>query len=303
MGDDRFVYLDGAFVPSEEARVPIFDRGFLFGDGLFETMRAWGGSVFRFDRHLDRLSRGLEVVGIPLSIPRPQLESAVERLLDMNRIQDAYIRLMVWRGEGWGVDPAGCSAARLAIIARPVVPYPRALYERGMKGVIVSIRQNEWSPLARMKSLSFLPGILATMEARAEGADEGILLNTRGGVAEGTVSNVFVVDGGRLLTPSVASGALPGITRATILELARHAGRDASEGEVAPEELKAADEVFLTNTLMGVMPLTVLDGAPIGDGRPGPATRKLARAYQDLVAKETGGGSGGIGECGPLDFD
>ena len=288
MDDGQFVYLNGAFVPHDEARISLFERGFLFGDGLFETMRAYNRRVFRFDGHLERLLRGLEILRLPLPVPREEIGSALERLLDMNGLLDAYVRLMVWRGEGLGVDPAGCSGARLALIARPLIPYPEAIYERGMKGVIVSLRQNERSPLSQMKSLNFLPGILGTMEAKAKGADEGISLNTRGFVAEGTVSNSFLVSSGHLLTPSLESGALPGITRAVILELARSAGRSVAEREIALTELKAADEAFLTNTLMGVMPLTSLDGVPIGKGRPGPMTRLFARAYEELVAKETG---------------
>lgn len=288
MADARFVWLDGSFVPSDEARVSLSDRGFLFGDGVFETMRAYSRRLFRLDQHLERLARGLEVLGMPLPGPRAEVGTTVERLLELNELQDAYIRLMVWRGEGAGLDPAGCSISRLAIIARPHVPHPRALYERGMKGVIVSIRQNEWSPLSRIKSFNFLPGVLGTMEAKAKGADEGVFLNSRGFVAEGTISNVFLVSNGRLLTPSLESGALQGITRAVVLELARRAGHAVSEREVKLEELQGADEAFLTSTLMEVMPLTSLDRAPVGHGTPGPVTRRFAHAYQELVAKETG---------------
>lgn len=289
MTDAGFVYLDRAFVERAAARVSLFERGFLFGDGLFETLRTYRRRVFRLERHLERLAQGLDVLRIPLPLSHAEIASAIERLLDLNGLQDAALRLMVWRGEGGGVDPADSVVPRLAVVARPPAPYPPALSERGMKGALVSIRQNEWSPLARLKSLNFLPGILGRMEARAKGADEAILLNTRGRLAEGAVSNVFLVAGGRLLTPSLDCGVLPGVTRAAILELAREMGRGVTEREVEPAELQAADEAFLTNTLMEVMPLTSLDGAPIGAGRPGPLTGFFARAYRSLVAKETGG--------------
>lgn len=289
MADPSFVYLDGAFVERAAARVSLFERGLLFGDGLFETLRAYRRRVFRLEPHLERLARGLDVLRIPFPLPPAEIASAIERLLDLNGLHDAALRLMLWRGEGGGVDPADSVTSRFAILARSAAAYPPDLYARGMKGALVSIRQNEWSPLARLKSLNFLPGILGRMEARAKGADEAILLNTRGRLAEGAVSNVFLVAGGRLLTPSLDCGVLPGVTRAAILELAREAGRSVTEREIEPAELQAADEAFLTNTLMEVMPLTGLDGAPIGAGRPGPLTGFFARAYRSLVAKETGG--------------
>lgn len=287
MDQSRFVYLNGSFVPREEAKISLFDRGLLLGDGLFETMRAYHGQVFRFDRHFERLRRSIEFLKIPFSSSKEAVRGALDQLLEANQLQDAYIRLMVWRGEGVGLDPETCSSSKLAIIARSFAPYSSELYEYGMKGGIVSIRQNEWSPLSRMKSLNFLPNIVAKMEAKAKGADEGILLNTKGSVAEGTVSNLFLVLKGQLLTPSLESGVLPGITREAVLELAKGEGINAIEREIALSELMSSEEVFLTNTLMEVMPMTSIDGLPIGGGRPGPITKRLANAYQELVAKET----------------
>lgn len=287
MAHNELVYLNGSFVPREEAKISLFDRGLLLGDGLFETMRAYHGQVFRFDRHFERLRRSIEFLKIPFSSSKEAVRGALDQLLEANQLQDAYIRLMVWRGEGGGLDPETCSSAKLAIIARSFSPYSSELYEYGMKGAIVSIRQNEGSPLSRMKSLSFLPNIVAKMEAKAKGADEGILLNTKGSVAEGTVSNLFLVLKGQLLTPSLESGVLLGITREAVLELAKGEGINAIEREIAISELMSSEEVFLTNTLMEVMPMTSIDGLPIGDGRPGPITKRLANAYQELVAKET----------------
>lgn len=287
MTDNGFVYLNGSFLPREEAKISLSDRGLLLGDGLFETMRAYEAQVFRFDRHFERLRRSIELLKIPFSSSKEAVWEALDRLLEVNQLRDAYIRLMVWRGEGVGLDPETCSSSHLAIIARPFAPYPPELYEYGMKGALVSIRQNEGSPLSRMKSLSFLPNIIAKMEAKAKGADEGILLNTKGSVAEGTSSNLFLVLKGQLLTPSLESGILPGITREAVLELARGEGITAIEREITLLELMSSEEVFLTNTLMEVMPMTSIDGCPIGDGRPGPITKRLTNAYQGLVAEET----------------
>lgn len=283
-----FVYLNGSLVPSDQAKISLFERGLLFGDGLFETMRAYSGRIFRLDRHLQRLRHSLEFLKIPFSLSPELVREALSKLLEANNLTEAYIRMMVWRGEGLGVDPDASASSTVAIIARPLVPHPSASYERGFRGTLVTIRQNEWSPLSGMKSLSFLPNIVARMEAKARGADEGILLNTKGEVAEGTVSNIFLVLTGQLLTPSLESGILPGITREAILELAGHEGLKAAEGRVAPSDLMAAEEVFLTNTLMGVMPMTAIDDVPIGNGKPGPVTQRLSRAYRGLVAKETG---------------
>jgi branched-chain amino acid aminotransferase group I len=280
----EWVFLNGRFVERGEAAAPALDRGLLYGYGLFETMRSHGGRVFRLEEHYRRLCEGAVVLELPPALTLDDLRAAIDTLLERNGLTDAYLRLTVTAGPS--PDEGGASPSVL-LVARPLSGYPPALYRRGMAAVTGSTRRNEASPLSRVKSLNYLDNLLAREEARRKGADEAILLNTRGLVAEGSASNLFLVGSGRLLTPSLDSGALPGITRATVIELAREAGIACAEGGVATEALVQAAEAFLTNSIMGVMPLTRLDGRPIGSGRPGPVTGAIRRLYARTVARET----------------
>ena len=280
----EWVFLNGRFVEGGEAAVPALDRGLLYGYGLFETMHSYGGRVFRLEEHYRRLSEGAAVLDLPPALTLDDLRAAIDTLLERNGLGDAYLRLTVTAGPA--PDDGGASPSVL-LVARPLSGYPSALYRRGMAAVTSATRRNEASPLSRVKSLNYLDNLLAREEARRKGADEAILLNTRGLVAEGSASNVFLVSDGRLLTPGLDSGVLPGITRAAVLELAREAGIACAEGEVATEALVQAAEAFLTNSIMGVMPLTRLDGRPIGSGRPGPVAGAIRRLYARTVARET----------------
>lgn len=284
------VYINGTLVSQEEARVSIFDRGFLYGDGLFETMRSYSGQVFRLEHHLSRLFSALKILNISIPFNTPQLKKAVYYTLKANNLNEAYIRLAISRGEGsLGPNPAGCVSPNVIIIAKKFEPYPAISYEGGLKAVVVSTRQNAASPLSQMKSANFLNYILARMEATSKGVDEGILLNTEGYVAEATTSNIFIVKDRTLFTPSEGSGILPGITRQAILEISSSTGIiKAFEKKVVLDELFESQECFLTNTLMEIMPLVEIDGIPIGNGKPGPLTIKLHQAYQELVKKEVG---------------
>ncbi|MDI6857022.1 MAG: aminotransferase class IV [Dehalococcoidia bacterium] len=267
-----------------EAVVWAFDRGLLHGYGLFETMRSYGGRVFRLEQHYRRLTEGASTIRLELPLSLEELRSAIDALLERNVLPDARIRLTVTAGP---VPEAGEARPTIMLFATPLTDYPPELYERGMSAVTSAIRRNEMSPLSGVKSLNYLDNLLAREEALRRGADHAILLNTRGLVAEGSSSNVFVVDGETLLTPDLASGALPGITRAVVIEIAPQAGLAVRETRMAPETLSGAEEAFLTGSVMGVMPLTRLDGAPIGSGRPGPKTALLRRLYSDLVERET----------------
>jgi len=280
----EWVFLNGRFLEGGEAAVPALDRGLLYGYGLFETMRSYDGRVFRLDEHYRRLSEGAAVLDLPPALTLDDLRVAVETLLESNGLADAYLRLTVTAGPT-PVD--GGASPSILLVARPLSGYPPDLYQRGMAAVTGASRRNEASPLSRVKSLNYLDNLLAREEARRKGADEAILLNTRGLVAEGSASNVFLAQGERLLTPGIESGALPGITRATVIELAREAGIDCAEGDVEAATLAGAAEAFLTNSIMGVMPLTRLDGRPIGSGRPGPVTGAVRRLYARTVARET----------------
>ncbi|KPK46631.1 MAG: hypothetical protein AMJ77_05620 [Dehalococcoidia bacterium SM23_28_2] len=268
----RWMYLNGELVEREGAAVSALDRGLLYGYGLFETMRSYGGRVFRLEAHYQRLCQGAAVLAIPVPLSLEDLKEAVDGVLRRNRVADASLRLTL---------TAGSAADATAILfARPLTDYPPELYRRGMAAVVSAVRRNETSPLSGVKSLNYLENLLAREDARRRGADEAILLNTRGFVAEGSASNVFLVQEGRLVTPSLESGVLAGITRQAVLELAAAAGLQTVESQVELSAFQEASEVFLTGSVMEVMPLTRLDGRPLGSGKPGPVTKRLRRLYR-----------------------
>ena len=276
-----WVYLNGELVEAERAAVPALDRGLLYGYGLFETMRSYGGRVFRLAEHYRRLEAGADLLAIPVPLTLGALEEAVDATLARNTLPDARLRLTVTAG------PEAGGGSSVVLLAREVTEYPPELRRRGMAAVVSGVRRNETSPLARVKSLNCLDNLLAREEARRSGAGEALLLNTRGFIAEGATSNVFLVRDGALLTPAVEAGALPGITRQAVLELAGEDGIAVEEADVALPDLFGAGEAFLTNSVMEVMPLVSVDGRPVGPGRPGPLTERLARGYRELVARET----------------
>jgi branched-chain amino acid aminotransferase group I len=276
------VYLNGSLIPRSQARISALDYGFLYGFGLFETMRAYEGRVFRLDRHLNRLARSAEVLGLPL--PATDLRSAVMATIQANQLGDARVRIAVSIGEGGIVpDPSTCDQPTVLILAGHYQPYPEQVYEKGFKAIVSSIHRNSQSPLSRLKSANYLESMLARQEARAAGVDEALCLNEKGLLAEASMSNVFLVTNGTLRTPGPGSGILPGITREAILELAPSLAISTLEDDVRQDELFQAQEAFLTNSLIEVMPLTEIDGKPVGSGRPGPLTRRLAAAYKRLV--------------------
>ena len=289
----RWIYLNGELVRRPAAQVSAQDRGLLYGYGLFETMRSYGGRVFRLEEHYRRLCDGAPRLPMDVPLSLSELTEAVEAVLKRNDLTDAYLRLTVTAG------PSSHAAARageaaVVLFARPLGDYPAEFYRSGMAAIVTAARRNETSPLSRIKSLNYLDNLLAREEARRQGADEAILLNTRGFVAEGSASNVFLVRQGGLLTPSVESGALPGIARQAVLELASAEGLEAVESEVELSALEDASEAFITNSVMEVMPLTSLDGRPVGrsgsadDGhsRPGPLTQRLHSLYRELATAE-----------------
>lgn len=281
------IYINGSIVPRSEAWVSPFDRGFLYGYGLFETMRSYGGRVFRLDRHLARLMRSAGKLGLASGLDPVALEQAIYKTLEANKLSDARIRLTVSAGEGEReLAPPTLGALTIMVVAERLVPPPSHVYEEGVRAAIVSPRRNSQSPLSRIKSLNYLDSLIAHSEALALGADEAILLNERGFVCEGSTSNIFLVARGILLTPAEESGILPGITSEAVLELAHALGIEAVEGEIPSADLLRAEEVFLTNSIIEVEPITVVDGKPIGSGKPGEVTRRLMAAYKELVQKE-----------------
>ena len=278
----NIVYLNGSLLTVDQAGISVLDYGFLYGFGLFETIRAYGGEVFRLDSHLERLARSAETLGF--SIDTTGLDEAVTATLKANRLSDARIRITVSIGEGsMTPDPGRCNPPTVLILAGEYQPYPGQVYEKGFRAIISTIRRNSQSPLSRLKSANYLESMLAKQEAKEATVDEAVCLNEKGYIAEASMSNIFLVNDGSLLTPGERSGILPGITRKVVLEMAPQLSVNASENDIKPDELFQADEAFLTNSLAEIMPLTNVDGKPVGSGKPGPVTRRLMAGYKKLV--------------------
>ncbi len=279
------VYLDGNFVAREQALVSVFDHGFLYGDGIYETMRAYGGKLFLLKKHLARLKRSASAIHLKLPLPIEKIGEALNESLSVNKLQEAYVRLHISRGPGEiGLDPALCAAPTMVIVAKPFHDYPAEYFERGVKVAVVKTRRNH--PLAldpAIKGTNFLNNILAKIEAKKAGAFEGIMLNWEGHVAEGTISNIFMVRKGVLYTPHADTGILEGVTRDLVLRLAKRKKVPVREILLRPNVLSAADECFITNTTMEIMPVTALDKQSIGNGKPGPVTVLLRQAYKNEV--------------------
>jgi branched-chain amino acid aminotransferase len=278
----EIVYLNGKLIPRRQAAISITDYGFLYGYGLFETMRAYNGEVFRLEDHLKRLSASAKILGLP--VKTGELKSAVTRTIRANRLASARVRLAISAGEGeMNADPATCQSPTVLIIAQKYTPYPQSVYERGLRAVVSSIRRNTGSTLARLKSASYLESMLARQEARKAGVEEAICLNDKGFLAEASMSNIFIVSKGLLRTPGQDSGILAGITRKIVLELASQLGIPSREEDIRPDELSEAEEAFLTNSLIEVMPLTEVEGRKIGSGKRGAVTGAILKAYRKLL--------------------
>jgi len=280
------VYINGELVERSEARVSVFDRGLLYGYGLFETMRSYDGQVFRLDRHLSRLARSADMLGIGEALDVSELGRAVYDTISANELSDARIRLTVTAGEGERSLslPASGSLTTMIVAEELVLPLPQA-YQNGISAAIVGAARNSQSPLSGVKSIGYLESLLVRSQAADAGAEEAVMLNERGLVAECSASNIFIVASGRLLTPSAESGILPGITRGIVIELASSMGIEASEGDVAVADLLNADEAFITNSVIEILPLVELDGRPIGRGKPGEVTAWLSKAYKELTGR------------------
>ena len=280
---DMNVFLNGAIVPDVQAVVSVYDHGFLYGDGVYETMRAYGGVVFMLERHIDRLARSAAL--IRLKAPEAELlKDAIYRTLEANRLSDAYIRVTLARGKGpIGLDPELCSEHTLVVIAEQFREYPGSCYEKGVRFIIAKTRRNLAGAInPKIKSLNFLNNILAKIEAKDAGAYEAVMLNAEGFLTEGTVCNFFFVSNGILCTPSADAGILDGITRELVIDIAERNGIKAGEGMFRPDDLLRASEVFLTNTTAEVMPVARVDDVEF---KVGEITRTLHRLYRSEVAK------------------
>lgn len=282
------LYLNGSLVEEEDAVIPALERGILFGDGIFETVRAYRGRPFRLDRHLARLREGCQVLrltGIPGDV---EIEQAIEELYRENvEDGDAYVRITVTGGRFDGTRNLTRSLPpNMMVVVTPFTGYPEELYQRGLRMGISSLRRNEASPLTRIKTTNYLDTLYARQEALDRAFDDAILLNTHGYLAEGCTSNLFFVRGGRLCTPRLDCGILPGITREAVLELCRDLGIATEEGIYSLAELLAAEEAFLTMSTAELVPMVEVEGTRIGAASPGMLTLRLTEAYHDLVREE-----------------
>jgi branched-chain amino acid aminotransferase len=282
------IYIDGELRPREEALVSVFDHGLLYGDGVFEGIRVYNRRIFRLDAHLDRLYDSATAIALEIPLAKPEMAAAVRRTVRENRKEDGYIRLLVTRGEGdLGVDPRKCARPTVIIIVTDIQVYPAALYAAGIRVITSATRQVSHEALdPRVKSLNYLKNVLAKIDAARAGAEEAILLNQDGFIAECSADNVFVVRGSALLTPSPQDGALEGITRGAILSLAAEAGVEAREARLTRFDVYTASECFLTGTGAEVMPVVEVDGRRVGDGVPGPLTRRFQEAFHALACGE-----------------
>jgi branched-chain amino acid aminotransferase len=279
------VYVDGKFYDEAEAKISVFDHGLLYGDGIFEGIRAYHGRIFKLKEHLDRLFYSAKAILLTIPISPAELTAAVVETCRRNEVHDGYIRLVVTRGIGTlGLNPNRCKDQSVIIIAGKIQLYPPELYQKGMEIITVPTVRNLHSALnPAIKSLNYLNNILAKIEANNAGCEEAILLNAEGFVAECTGDNIFIVKENHLQTPPLSAGALYGITRRVVLELAAESGLKTSESNLTRYDLFNADECFLTGTGAEIVPVVKLDGRVIGTGKPGPVTAQLVTKYHSLT--------------------
>jgi branched-chain amino acid aminotransferase len=285
----KWIYLNGELVEKEKAVVSVYDHGFLYGDGVFEGIRMYSGNVFRLKEHLERLYDSARSILLTIPYSYEELEEIVLETLRKNQFHEgAYIRLVVSRGAGdLGLDPRKCHQPNLVVIAEQLALFPQDLYEKGITMVTVPTRRNRPDILSpKVKSLNYLNNIMVKVEATNAGADEALTLNTEGYVAEGSGQNIFIVKGGELLTPPSYVGALEGVTRNAIIDLARDLGYVVKEQPFTRHDVYVAEEVFLTGTAAEVIPVVKLDGRVIADGTPGVHTHTLLNAFRQLVVKD-----------------
>ena len=281
------VYISGKFFDKEDAKVSVFDHGFLFGDGIFEGMRSYNGNVFRLREHMIRLWNSAKALMIEIPITIEAMEAAVNETLRVNGITDGYIRLIVTRGIGTlGLDAHLCKNPEIVIIADHLALYPKEFYEKGLDIVTAStVRINPSMISPQIKSLNYLNNILAKIEGHQAGCIEVLMLNTKGEVAECSGDNIFIVSGGTLHTPPTDAGILKGITRETVLEIAREMGIPVKESPMTQYDVYVADECFLTGSAAELIPVVKVDGRPIGDGKPGAMTMKLLDRFHEETMK------------------
>ncbi|WP_144486845.1 branched-chain-amino-acid transaminase [Bacillus pumilus] len=285
---EQWIFLNDELVKKEDAKISVYDHGFLYGDGVFEGIRVYNGNIFRMKEHLDRLYDSAR--SIMLNIPY-SLEELTEKMIhtvERNGLKDAYIRLVVSRGAGdLGLDPNNCGRANTVIIVEPLAIFPKHLYETGIDIVTVPTRRNRPDVLSpKVKSLNYLNNILVRIEAHMAGVSEALMLNDQGYVAEGSADNVFIYKKGKLYTPPGYIGALEGITRNAIMEIAEDLGYEVKEEPFTRHDVYTVEEVFLTGTAAEVIAVVKVDGRTIGEGKPGVHTNKLLEQFRKRVVEE-----------------
>ncbi|MDX6152062.1 branched-chain-amino-acid transaminase [Marinococcus sp. PL1-022] len=285
---EQWIFMDGEFVKKEDAKISVYDHGFLYGDGVFEGIRVYNGNIYKLDEHLLRLYHSAKSIMLDIPQSKEDMTEIIRQTLQKNKLEDAYIRLVVSRGVGnLGLDPASCANPSIIVIAEELAIYPKEFYEHGLEIVTVATRRNRPDVLSpKVKSLNYLNNILVKMEASLAGVSEALMLNDQGYVAEGSADNIFIIRNGVLMTPPGYIGALEGITRQAILEMAEDMGYDVREEAFTRHDVYTAEEVFLTGTAAEVIAVVKVDGRVIGDGQPGEETNRLLRAFRQKVVED-----------------
>ena len=280
------IYIDGQFYDKENAKISVFDHGLLYGDGVFEGIRFYNGRVFRLEEHIDRLFDSARAIALNIGMDKSAVIEATLETIRQNNLQDGYIRLVVTRGVGdLGLNPMLCPKASLFIIASKITLYSADKYENGLDVVTCATRRIPHGALSPMvKSLNYLNNVMAKIEAQNAGAGEGLMLNEQGFVSECTGDNIFIIKNGVISTPPISSGALAGVTRSVVFDLAAEFGIPIHEPMMTRYDIFTADECFLTGTAAEIIPAVKLDTRPIGDGKPGPITRRLITRFRELTA-------------------
>ncbi|MEM3601838.1 MAG: branched-chain-amino-acid transaminase [Candidatus Bathyarchaeia archaeon] len=285
MEKEPLVYIDGEFYPKSQAKISVYDHGLLYGDGVFEGIRVYNGVVFKLKEHVDRLYRSAHAIMLQIPLTTDEMIKAVLEALRRNNLKDAYIRLLVTRGVGdLGLDPRKCPKPTVIIITDKIAIYRTDVKEKGITTVISWVRRNPVDTTTHeIKSLNYLNSVLAKIEANINGVDDAICVDKNGFISEGSGENVFIVKNGKIYTPPSSTGALQGITAAVVTRLAKKLGYEVIEKNITPFELFVADEVFLTGTAAEIAPVREVNRRQIGDGKPGPITRRLLEEFLKLV--------------------
>lgn len=283
------IYMNGQLVDREDAKVSVFDHGFLYGDGIFEGIRVYNGKIFRAKKHIDRLWDSAKTLDIKIPISKDEMKAAIYKTVEANGFVDAYIRLVVTRGEGTlGLDAHTCGTPNIIVIAQALSLYSADFYEKGIKIVTASTIRNPSDSLSpRVKSLNYLNNIMAKIEAYYAGCEEALMLNHKGDVCECTGDNIFIVKNGKLMTPPINACILEGVTRNTVLEICKELGLEACEQDFTRHDVYTADECFLTGSAAELIPVVALDGRDIADGKPGPITMRILSAFGEFVKKDS----------------